>query len=234
MRFVVCTVFALALLAGQSALAQEEGKCPASCNKSAVGTSAEDCEKCPMTAAMEKLPKIVYKVGDETTCCCQSAKDLADKAGKPIQYLVGDKSFEKEDLAFVALVETTEAFVNEFITPTKCETSGATKIAGESCACPVQAGAKTNLVKAAVEKVKMTYVVGEKESHCPKEAKQLASESNEKITYVVGDAKSCCEWEARLNLAKAQYKAVVEALASKQDASETNASSSADSETSGS
>lgn len=164
---------------------------------------------------MKNLPAMTYKVGDETTCCSKSAAELVKKHSKPMHYVVGKKTFEKKEAAYTALVESTEKFVNAFVTPTKCEKSGKTSIAGASCGCPVDAGQKSELVKKAVGEVKMSYVVDGKKCNCPNEAKALAAKSEEaKTTYVVAGKETCCNLEARLNFAKAKYAAAVKAIAS--------------------
>lgn len=173
-----------------------------------------ECQgQCPVTKAMGDLPKMTYKVGEEVTCCSQSAAALAKKSEQPVHFVVGKKSFENKEAAYTSLVEQTESFVKEFITPCKCETSGVTKIAGKACNCPVEAGKTSELVKTAAAKVQMTFAVGEKTCNCPMEAAKLAKTSGAKKEFVVAGEKTCCEMTARLNLARAKYKAAVEALA---------------------
>jgi hypothetical protein len=64
----------------------------------------------------------------------------------------------------------------------------------------------------AMKKVKMTYVVGEKECHCPLQAQALAKEAGQEKQFLVDEEKTCCEMTARLNLARAKYKAAVTAM----------------------
>ena len=174
---------------------------------------AAECEgTCPVAAAMDELPKMTYKVGEEVTCCSESAAALAKKAELPVQFVVGEETFEAKEVAFTSLVEQTEAYVTDFLTPCACETSGTTTIAGKACSCPVQAGARTELVKAAADKVTMTYAVGEKACACPNEAAALAKSSGEAKVFVIGEAKTPCELTARLTLAQAKYKAAVQAV----------------------
>ena len=181
-----------------------------------------ECQgQCPIAKAMGELPTMTYKVGEETTCCSESAAALAKKSEMPIHFVVGEKTFEEKEAAYTSLVEQTEAFVNDFITPCKCETSGVTKIAGKSCNCPVEAGNTAELVKAAAKKVQMTYAVGEETCNCPMKAAEMAKASGAKKEFVVAGEKTCCEMTARLNLARAKYKAAVEALAASQAKSET-------------
>lgn len=168
---------------------------------------------CPIATAMKELPQMTYKIGEESTCCSESAAKLAKQHSLPIHYVVGKTTFEKKDEAYTSLVTKTESFVNDFITPCKCEVSGSTKIAGESCKCSVMAGEKTELVKGAVEKVKMSFMVGDKPVCCSHEADALAKSSEAEKFFVVGEEKTCCEKTARLNLARAKYKAAVQALA---------------------
>ena len=197
----------LALLAvaafGAFAQAQEVEKSEAQCDG-----------ECPIAAAMGELPKMTYTVGEESVCCANAAAELAEESGDPIVYVVGENTFTEKEPAMVSLVETTEAYVDEFITPCKCDVSGVTKIAGQSCNCPVDAGNKAELVSTAVADVKMTYAVGEESCNCPNKAAALAKSTGEKEFYIVGEEKTCCEMTARLNLARAKYKAAVQALAS--------------------
>lgn len=184
----------------------------------AAQEKAECQGECPIATAMGNLPKMTYKVGEEATCCSESAAALAKKAEMPIHFVVGKETFEAKEAAFTSLVEQTEAYVKEFITPCKCEVSGTTKIAGKTCNCPVEAGSTAELVKTAAAKVQMTYAVGEKTCNCPMEASKLAKTSGAKKEFVVAGEKTCCEMTARLNLARAKYKAAVEALvANKKD-----------------
>jgi len=231
--FVACVaVAAFAIGAGAVESQCEKGKCCESTKT--VSVDGSKCEKseccastktvsatdscpdggCPITKAMDKLPKMVYAVGDETTCCSKSAAALAEKHEKPISFVVGEKKFDNEQTAFVSLVEQTESFVTKFVTPSKCEKSGTTTVAGKACACPVEAGQTADAVKAAVGKVHFTYLVGEKECHCPNEAKSLASKAGEKTVFVVAGEKTSCEMTARLNLARTKYKAAVKAIVS--------------------
>ncbi len=213
----VVALFALAFFS-VSVVAQETGsdakcsKCPAQSTSVAV-QATDEAATCPVSTAMAKLPKMTYTVGEETTCCADSAKALAEKTQLPIKYVVGDKTFDDSEKAFVSLVERTESFVKDFVAPSTCETSGTHTVAGKSCNCPVEAGKNAELVKAAVEKVQMTYVVGKKTCCCAAMAGEMAEKNGEKVTYKVGDVEAtCCSMTARLNMAHAKYKAAVQAL----------------------
>ena len=186
-------------------------ECPLS-KTSTVATKTDDEEGCPVSAAMTKLPSLVYKVGDKEVCCSKSAAALAKKAEQPVSFIVGDDTFENEEKAYVALVKSTEKFVENFATPHKCEASGTTTIAGKKCGCSVKAGETAKLVKAAMKKVSLSYKVGEESCHCPTQAAALAKKSGEEKMFVVSGKSTSCEMTARLNLARAKYKAAVEAL----------------------
>lgn len=173
--------------------AQEDGKTCSQCpSQSAVATVAakeegEKCSECPVSKAMANLPKMSFKVGEKT--------------------------YETKDKAYVALVESTEAYVTKFTSPCKCEKSGKTSIAGASCGCPVEAGKKAELVKTAIKDMKISYKVGKETTCCNKSASELVKKSGEKMTYVVAGKETCCNLEARLNLAHAKYAAAVKAMA---------------------
>ena len=53
---------------------------------------------------------------------------------------------------------------------------------------------------------------GDKECHCPNEAKAIAVKTKAKTQFVVAGEKTCCSVQSRLNLARAKYKAAVEAV----------------------
>lgn len=224
MKTLLNVVAVAALFAfSTTAIAQEDGeaKCAKSCpsQTSTVAVQADDKESCacPVTEAMAKLPKMTYMVGKESTCCADSAKALAEKHSQPIKYVVGEASFDDKEKAYTSLVEHTEKFVSEFVTPTKCEKSGTHTVAGTKCGCPVEAGQKAELVKTAVDKIEMTYVVGKESCSCAKMAGEMAEKAGEKVNYKVGEETTCCQMTARMNLAHAKYKAAVQALVAKAD-----------------
>jgi hypothetical protein len=213
--FVLSLSIAMLLCGSAMAQEKEHGTCTGECPLTATSVASDDDQEakgCPIEAAMAKLPAMAFKVGDEDACCAGSAEALAESTGKPITYVVMEKKFDSKEDAYVALVEETEKFVTKFTTPGKCEESGATTIAGKSCACPVQGEQTVAAVKSAVDSVAMSYEVGEKTCSCPVEAKKLASDSGESTVFVVAGEKTNCEMTARLNLARAKYKAAVEAL----------------------
>ncbi len=179
-------------------------ECGASCGK--------DCQDCPITAAMKALPQMTFAVGEEKTCCPKTAAELAQKANAPIHYVVADKSFDTESDAKLALVEATEQFVAAFAEPKVCKESGKVTIAGQELCCENAAARTAAVAKAAMDKVEMTYLVGEKECHCPVEAAKLAKDSGDPTVYVVAGESTCCNVTARLNLARAKYKAAVVAV----------------------
>lgn len=205
------------------------GVCPA--NKMAKAGECSTCDdgkseckgECPVSKAMKSLPVMTYKVGAESTCCSESAATLAKKSAKPVHYVVAGKTFDNKDNAFASLVKVTEAKVKEFVTPCKCEKTGATKIAGKTCECSVMAGQTASKVKAAIAKVKMSYAVGKETCDCPNHAAMLAKKSGEKQEYVVAGEKTCCSMDARLKLARAQYKAAVQATLAKAETTKATA-----------
>ena len=223
MKSLITLSFAFAIgafLTATSSFAQETAVNPKAMAAELSGNaeSAACCSKgecsegeCPISAAMASLPKMSYKIGDEATCCSHSAKALAEKHSAPIHYVVAETSYTDKSEAMSALVEKTEAALAAYTTPSVCEVSGTTTIAGEKCSCPMTAAKHTELVKAAVESVSLSYVVGEEACSCPMKAKELAAGGAE-MKYVVGGEETCCEMTARLNVARAKYKAAVEAL----------------------
>jgi hypothetical protein len=189
--------------------------CTVSTDVASDGALASDqnCEgECPVAAAMAELPKMTYTVGTESTCCSHSAAELATSSGNPIHYVVADKTYEDKTEAFTALVESTESFVNAFVTPAQCEKSGTTTVAGKSCGCPVEAGKRAELVSTAISEIKMTYKVGDEEACCPNSAAAMAKATGAETHYLVNGEETSCNLTARLKLATAKYAAAVKAI----------------------
>ena len=178
----------------------------------ALGAEKE-CSACPIATAMKNLPQITYAVGKETTSCAVSASKLAEKQSTAIVYLVGTKKFADAGKAKIALVSATEEFVDNFAKPSVCKVSGTTTIAGQNTECSETAAKLTTLVSNAMKNVRMTYAVGSESCDCPHAAASLAKTSGKPKLFVVGNEKTECEVTARLNLARAKYRAMVEALA---------------------
>ncbi|TWU01926.1 hypothetical protein [Neorhodopirellula pilleata] len=198
------------------------------CADKLVSTNAKSGEcpsACAVQTAMAKLPKMTFLVGDQETCCSESAAALAKSAEQPIQYKVGDDTFKTEKEAFTTLVTKTEAMVAAFTTPSTCQVSGKTTIAGKSCQCPVEAGTLAKKVEEATQLVSMKYKVGEETCSCPNSAKAMAKEAGVTPTYVVNGTETHCEMTARLTLARAKYEAAVKALASTNEAAEAGSES---------
>lgn len=201
----------------------ECAKCPAS--GAMVSTAGQDkaatCQEgtCCVAEAMKKLPAMTYKVGTESTCCAETAAKMAEKAKTDIKYVVAGEEFSTKELAFTALVDKTESFVNEFVTPKKCEASGKTSLCGSSIDCCDAAAKQTEVVVNATKDIKVGYQVGEHSACCANGAKALAEKLHAPIEYVVNGEKTKCEMHARLMAAQAKYVAAVKAMAASQQAS---------------
>ncbi|MCA9197299.1 MAG: hypothetical protein KDA87_07160 [Planctomycetales bacterium] len=204
-RFVLGTL--IALVSSSVLLAGEECK---ECKKECAKCTSE-CQECPISKAMAKLPQLTYLVGSEKTCCPDAAAALAKKDSQTVKYVVVDKTFDQECDAMLSLAEQTEQFVAKFAEPCKCEVSGNISVAGITTQCDVSAGKTSELVKAAMETVKVSYLVGDEPCCCANSAKALAEKNNADIVYVVGEEKASCEIKHRINVARAKYKAAVEA-----------------------
>ena len=63
----------------------------------------------------------------------------------------------------MALAETTEQFVAAFVEPKACKETGKVAIAGKELCCEQMAGETATVAKTAMDKVQMTYLIGEKE-----------------------------------------------------------------------
>jgi hypothetical protein len=207
----IATVLALSLFAVPS-WADEAATCDKACPKEcASGTCAGAA--CPIETAMAKLPKLSYLVGEQATCCAEAAATLAKEHNATVKYVLCEKTYETQAEAMVALADATEKFVNDFATPAKCEVSGKVTVAGKELCCDTMASQRAEVAKKAMDQVAVTYLVGDKECACPNQAATLAKESGKEQLFVVAGEKTCCAIDARLKVARAKYRAAVEALA---------------------
>ena len=190
------------------------GTCNAeTCSSSTCSASGCNASKgCPIAAAMARLPKITYAVGEKKTGCPEEAAKLAKDSGGHIHLCVGDREFDSKSEAQAALLTATEKFVSNFAKPHTCPARGKTTLAGQAQSCEKSASHTAKLMQEAMAKVKFSYAVGDEECNCPVQATKLAKDSGKEKLFVVGDQKTCCEKTARLNLARAKYKAAVEAM----------------------
>ncbi len=172
----------------------------------------ESCA-CPIQTALKKLPQLEFQVAAHKTSCDKTAAELSEKEGVPIKYVAGTRAFETQAAAMLVLAEQTEALVAQFATPKQCEVSGTIAVGGKTLQCSEKAAATAKMLQKAIDTVSVSYKVGEKECHCPIEAKTLAAKSTESIVFCVGGKETGCPVEHRLNTARAQYRAAVETLA---------------------
>lgn len=211
---VCCFLSVPAIQAQETSAEQEAQKCT-SCTQTTSAVADQECDgACPvMTAALAKLPTMTYQIGEESTCCSESAAALADKHSLPVQFVVAETTYDDQSAAYTALVETTESFVSEFATPHQCEASGSITVAGKSCNCPVTSAGYATKVKEAMDAVQISYQVGEESCDCPNRAAMVAKESGQETHFVIGEETTSCEMEARLKLAHARYMAAVQTMA---------------------
>lgn len=228
-----CSAWAQQCPAAQ-ATAQSTDK--ASCNRTAAaeGDCAKSCGDkagCCAKDYAKVLPAMKYKVGSETVCCPDKAKDLAKGDAKAIKYVIGEKSFDDATTAKTELAKAIDGYMTDAMTIRYA--------VGDQCmSCPMSAGelakkegkpmkyrvasfdfasedaAKKALTvaKEASDKVMMKMMVGETCVACPTSAAELAKKENKKVEYVVGDSKTCCDVEAKVNLARARAAAALAAL----------------------
>ena len=173
-------------------------------------TAEPPCD-CPIKAAMQKLPTLVYSVVGETTGCDKHAADLAEAKEAEIQYVV-QQLYGSQAEAQQALIDATEGLLVNFTTPSKCSVSGTTTIAGEKLECEHSAAKLASAIDEAVKAVHVSYKVGDEECHCPNQAKALAQQTGEKTLFVVAGEETCCPLASKLNLARAKYRAALQVV----------------------
>lgn len=196
------------------------------------GQTTEGAAPNSIEAVLASMPAMQYRVGAELTGCSQGAAVMALKADKPIQYVVGDKLFETETDAMVALTGLLDERVAELKSiqysvngkcgrcplsakalAKKAKTQVAYVVGGTEFVDQTKAAQAVKLVSDAVANMMITYKVGDSSFRCGMSASAKAGESGKKISFMVGSETTCCEVSAKLMLAKAKVRAAVEAAA---------------------
>lgn len=188
----------------------------------AVSQSGSPCKGCPVEAGMSSLPEMAFVVGGEATSCDKHAASLAESSDAKIQFAVR-QSFDNKQQAMQVMVAMTEAMVNDFATPSTCEKSGTTTVAGQKLHCSKTAAKLASDVREAMQTVNVSYEVDGKTCHCPNEATSVAKSTGAEKLFVVNGEKTSCELTSRLNLARAKYRAAIETLAKQASAVEKDA-----------
>ena len=201
--FVLTLVGIIALGASATVLAQDSGcsgeKAAKSgcCSKDAKATvvanaqqkgcsSMESCSS-KGQCSTKYLPAMAYRIGDKTVGCPKEAKTLAASHGGNIVYVVGDKNFNDQGKAMLALADASEKYVVTFAkvaskggacTETKtCPKSGEKytvksdkpamwTVAGRSFDCQEKAKKASGIAQKAIATVSMQYRVGKQDFCC--------------------------------------------------------------------
>lgn len=191
-------------------------------------------EDCPVRKAVDavlaSMPAMKYRVGEDITGCSKSAGAMAEKAGKPIKYLVGEEVLSDKAEAVVKLTALLEKEAQtlrtmRFVAGGKCHlcpmtaksvakktnTKVAYRVGGVDFVKKEDAGKALESIKEALAEVKMGYKVGGTTYRCDKTAGAKAEETHKKLTFVIGDEETCCDKTANLMLTEAKVRKIVEA-----------------------
>jgi hypothetical protein len=210
-------------------------KTKSGCGKPCLGKGAltGTREGCPIAkkvkAVLASMPAIKYRVDGDEVCCPECAKALAEKTGKPIEYLVGeevltDKVEATARLAAVLDKEAETLQAMQFVAGGKCygcpvtaksvakKTKGtiAYRVGGVDFEKKEYAEKALASIREALAGVKMQYKVGDKTYGCSKMAGAKCKEAGKKMTYMVGTKETCCDKAAKLLLAEARVRTIVE------------------------
>ncbi len=209
----------------------------AGCDKTALAKDGScdksKCDKALAGAGCCGMPCMMFKVGDETTCCPKTAETLAADKSAKILYVVGEKEFTDKAEALTAYADALDAHFTKFTT--------VRYVVGDKCVeCPQEAGelaksggatmkycvagtmfdskdkadqAATQAQKSAQE-IQMTTLVDGKPYTCEHSAATACEKSGKKAEYAVGSScKTECKTTARIELAKARIDAARQAVA---------------------
>jgi hypothetical protein len=190
----------------------------------------KDCPLCrKVEAILASMPSMSYRVDGEVTRCSKSAASLAEKAHKPVEYVVGEEVMTDKGQAtakLVSLLDEEEKSLQsmQFVAGGKChrcpmtaksvakksKTSVAYRVGGVDFDKKEDAEKALEAVHAAAAAVRVSYKVDGKTYCCDKMAGASAKKTGKKMLYVVGDEETGCEKTAKLKLAEAKIRKIVE------------------------
>jgi len=220
--------------------AGDQAPCSKKCAKKTATLVKDDADGhggCPVEKKVQtvlaSLPSMKYRVGDDTTCCSKSASEMAEKTGKPLQYVVGDQTYGSEEEAMAALTKSLEKEAEsmasmQFAAGGKCygcpmSAKDAAKKAGGKVVYRVggvdfedkaKAESAVKLVSEKVASLKMSYKVGDSSFCCDKMAGSAAKKAGKKMLYVVDGEETPCAKTAQLKLVQAKIRTIIETAAS--------------------
>ena len=222
----------------KAATVSDKAPCAKPCHGQSATAAGSDDQSSPIAqkakAVLASMPAMKYRVGDEVTPCSKTAAAMAEKAGKPMQYIVGDETFGEEGPATAKLAAVLEGELEavqtvQYVAGGKCmrcpmtaksvasetNTKVAYRVGGVDFEKKEDAEKVAKLVSDAVAEVGMKYKVGDKTFCCDKMAGAAVKESGAKMTFVVGDEETCCPTTAKLLLTEKKLRKVVETAVAK-------------------
>ncbi len=212
-----------------------KGGCSRPCSgKAATAASGEGCPVArKVQAVLASMPTMKYRVNGEVTGCSKGAESMAKKAGKPIEFLVGEDVLTDRGEAMVMLTalldkeaETLQGM--QFVAGGKChrcpvtaksvaqkpKTTLAYRVGGVDFQKKEDAEKAIASIHGALAAVRMEYKVDGKTYGCSKTAGAKCKKAGKKLTYVVGDEETCCQATAKLKLAETKVRKIVETAVS--------------------
>lgn len=203
------------------------GGCSKPCgSQSSVTASAGEA----VQAVLASMPKVRYRVGEQTMCCPNGAAIAAKTENKPVEYIVGDEVFKTQAEADARLAALYEKEIESMVSvqysvagqSTQCPNSAkqmaesahaaiAYKVGGVEFQDKAKAEAAVKLVADAASSIKMSYKVNGKSFCCDKMAGMAAKSDNQPIVFVIGTDEIQDEAAAKVIYAQARIRAIVEA-----------------------
>ncbi|RME36918.1 MAG: hypothetical protein D6788_10570 [Planctomycetota bacterium] len=173
-----------------------------------VGDEVTECSKAAAQMAEKSGLPIEYVVGDEV---------FTDK-GAALERLAAVLEKEANELQTVQFV-VGQKCVRCPVTAKKLARQAKGKmmyrVGGVDFASREQAEAVLAAVKDAVKDVGIAYKVGDKVYRCSKKAGEKCKKNGAKLTYIVGDEETSCPKTAKVKLAKLKVRKIVETAVAK-------------------
>jgi hypothetical protein len=203
---------------GAAVMAVANDTCDSACDKACDTACETECEtgKTAQVAFASWMPKMTYKVGDQTMTCSKMAGAKATEQHTHMHYVVNGVEFDSHEKAMTAHAQQLQGMMMDLVRVQFA-------VDGECVACPDSAKAMADsceskklqyrvgpatfdnaedAIKASIMaynaamNVKMEYAVGEQVTACSTSAGEMAKANNCSVEYVVNGQRTGCKTSA--------------------------------------
>ncbi len=171
-----------------------------------IGDDVTCCSKSAKAMSDESKKPVRFVVGDATF-------EDQGEAAVVLTKMLDEQLGEMQSVQFSVNGKCSNCPTTAKKMAKKAKAKVAYRVAGFDFDDKEQADKVAKLVADAIDKTQVSYKVDGKSYHCDKMAGKKCKASGKKMTYVVGETETCCDKEAKILLTEARIRTAVETAA---------------------